>query len=335
MVTKEGANASIGLGLAIVGAVCGTVLTNLATDSAAIKMAGLCLGAAIPPFVEAVGRWRPVRAGLALLVTVAAMLVTYSGALNVGTATGKVIVPAPWTRTPGVPAFEVRPAKLTCSPVCDGKVTVTSTGEAPVTVGTVDISGPAKAKFSRTDDCVGKTLEPGEDCSFEVVFAPAGATGEQAAQVVIRDGRNREEKAVELSGAPPPGRPDLRVSSQGLRCVLQPGETSESRDALRVFFRVSLTEATPGQVPDLVPVKVSSSRGTAVTVSTAVREDTGDPAVASLPLGVLDYGRVHSITITVDPGHRIAERSETNNVLAFRLTIPAKPTSRHATELAC
>ncbi len=350
MATKEAVNASVGLGLAIIGAVCGTVAGSLATEQDVVRLVGLCLGAAIPPFVSTVGRWRPVRAGLAVLITVVAALVTYSGSVGVGTATNSKIVPPPtelveeiktwpakWTpsTTPPSPLrlLEAMPAKLTCRPVCDSKVTIKSTGTAPTHVDTVDIDGQGKAKFTRTDECPGKTLEPGDDCSFEVTFTPAGATATQTAQVVIRGDQDHETK-VELSGTPPPLL-DLGVSSQGLRCILQSGGTAAGRDALQVFFHVSLTGATPEQLPGLVPVKVTSVPGATVTVNTAVSGSSTGSTVAALPLSALDYGRRHSITVTVDPGHKIAERSETNNVLRFRVTIPAKAPAPRTTELSC
>ncbi|MEU4518909.1 hypothetical protein AB0F52_09345 [Amycolatopsis sp. NPDC024027] len=344
-------NASVGLGLAVVGAVCGTVAGSLATEQSVVRLVGLCLGAAIPPFVSTVGRWRPVRAGLAVLITVVAALLTYSGSVGVGAATNSKIVPPPtelveeiktWpakrtpTTTPPSPLrlLEAMPAKLSCRPVCDSKVTIKSTGTAPAHVDTVDVDGQGKAKFTRTDECVGKTLEPGDECSFEVTFKPAGATGTQTGQVVIRGDQGNETK-VELSGTQPPPLLDLGVSSQGLSCVLQPGGTVDGREALQVFFHVSLTGATPEQLPGLVPVKVTSVPGATVTVNTAVSGSSTGSTVAALPLSALDYGRRHSVTVTVDPGHKIAERSETNNVLRFRVTIPAKAPAPRTTELSC
>ncbi|VVJ21624.1 Uncharacterised protein [Amycolatopsis camponoti] len=351
MATKEAVNSSVGLGLAIIGAVCGTVAGSLSTGPGAVRLVGLCLGAAIPPFVSTVGRWRPVRAGFAVLITVVAAMVTYSGSVGVGAATNSKIVPPPielveeiagrsteTTQTSTPPAkvglLEAMPAKLNCRPVCDSKVTIKSTGTAPAHVDTVDIDGPGKAKFTRTDECVGKTLEPGEDCSFKVTFKPAGATSTQTAQVVIRGDQDHETK-VELSGTQPPPLLDLGVSSQGLSCILQPGGTADGRDELQVFFHVSLTGATPEQLPGLVPVQVTSVPGATVTVNTAVSRSSTGSTVAALPLSALDYGRGHSVTVTIDPGHKIAERSETNNVLRFRVTIPAKARAPRTAELSC
>jgi hypothetical protein len=351
MATKEGVNASVGLGLAIIGAACGTVASSLATEPGAARLVGLCLGAVIPPFVSTVGRWRPVRAGLAVWITVVAALVTYSGAFGVGAATGEVIVPPPaelykditgdqtsstptTTPTTEVGRLEALPTKLTCRPSCDSRVTIKSAGKAAVRVETVDLVGPGKAKFTRTDECVGKTLDPGDDCSFEVTFEPAGATGSQTAQVVVR-GDQGLEATVELRGAQSAPLIDLGVSSQGLTCVVQPGGTADGRDALMVFFHVSLTGATAEQLPGIVPVKVTSVPGTTVTVNTAVSGNTTGSTVAALPLSALDYGRAHSISITIDPGSKIAERNEKNNVLRFRVTIPAKSPTRQTTELSC
>jgi hypothetical protein len=145
MATKEGVNASIGLGLAIIGAVCGTAMSSLVTESGAIRLVALCIGAAIPPFVSTIGQWRPVRATLAVLITVVALVVTYSGSVGVTVTTGDVIVPVPpglhvpsKTTTTSPPTattsggddrvLEAAPTKLTCKPLCDSKVTIKSAG---------------------------------------------------------------------------------------------------------------------------------------------------------------------------------------------------------------
>ena len=354
MATTEGANASIGLGLAIIGAVCGTAMAGLVTESGVIRLVALCLGAAIPPFVSTVGQWRPVRAGLAVLITVVALVVTYSGSVGVTVATGDVIVPVPpglhvptkTTTTTSQPTattsggndrvLEAAPAKLTCKPICDSKVTIKSTGKAPVHVKTVELGGPAKAKFTRTAECVGKTVDPGDDCTFEVTFKPAGATGAQTAQLTVEHDASDEPMVIELSGEQPPNPVlDLGVSSKSLSCVLQPGGTVDGRDALEVFFQIALTGATPDQLASLVPVEVSSVPGATVTVNTAVSPDSTGSTVAALPLRASDYGRAHSVTITIDPGHKIAERNESNNTRKFRVTLPAESTARQTVPLHC
>ncbi|WP_410609709.1 hypothetical protein [Amycolatopsis sp. lyj-109] len=353
MATTEATNASIGLGLSIVGAVCGTALSTLVTESGPGRLVALCLGAAIPPFISTVGRWRPVRATLGLLITVVAALVTYSGAAGVTVATGEKIVPVLQIRTKIVGTgsttppsttptrkndrkLEATPARLTCRPVCDSKVSIKSTGEAPVHVDTVELDGPAKAKFTHTGECVGKTLEPGDGCTVDVKFKPGGATGAQTAQLVVKHDLNDEAMVVELSGERPPSPAlDLAVPARGLRCVLQPGGAADGQDALEVFFHVALTGATPEQLPGLVPVKVSSVPGAMVTLNTAVSPDSAGSTVAALPLSAFDYGRAHTVTITIDPDHKIAERSESNNALKFRVTLPAKSTSRQTVPLHC
>jgi hypothetical protein len=345
MATAEAKNTSIGLGLAIIGAVCGTALTSVITEPGWIRLVALCLGAAIPPFVSTVGRWRPVRAAVAVLITVGAAMITYSSAAVVTAATGEEIVPVlhlptiVQTPTPsptvtsthwGGGALKVAPAMVTCKPVCDHEVTITSTGRAPARVGTIKFDGPAKAKFTRTGECLGKTLDPGEECTFRVAFKPAGATGTQTARLVIEHDLNDKAMVVALSAEQPSL--DLAVSSQGASCVLQPGGTVDGHDALEIFFHVALTGATPEQLPGLVPVTVRSVPGATIRLNTAVGPGS---TVAALPLSALDYGRAHSITITVDPDHKIAERNESNNAVQLRVTLPAKTTSHGTVRLHC
>ncbi|WP_284747945.1 hypothetical protein [Amycolatopsis sp. RTGN1] len=285
---------------------------------------------------------------MAVLITVVAAVITYSSAVGVTVATGEEIVPVPPVLRPttttqqttphptvtstheGGGALKVAPAMVTCKPVCDHEVTITSTGSAPARVGTIKFDGPAKAKFTRTGECLGKTLDSGEECTFRVAFKPAGATGTQTARLVIEHDLNDKAMVVALSAEQPSL--DLAVSSGGASCVLQPGGTVDGHDALEIFFHVALTGATPEQLPGLVPVTVRSVPGATIRLNTAVGPGS---TVAALPLSALDYGRAHSITITVDPDHKIAERNESNNAVRLRVTLPVKTTSRGTVRLHC
>ena len=74
-------------------------------------------------------------------------------------------------------------------------VTVTSTGNAPVTFTTLIVSGD----FTETDNCVGQTLAVGSSCSVQVVFAPT-ATGARSGLLTIYANIPGGQATVALNG---------------------------------------------------------------------------------------------------------------------------------------
>lgn len=57
-------------------------------------------------------------------------------------------------------------------------------GDLPVTVTDIDVGGAAQGDFIVNDDCSGTRLDPGENCVFDVTFAPS-ALGNRLAFVTI------------------------------------------------------------------------------------------------------------------------------------------------------
>jgi hypothetical protein len=88
---------------AVLGSVCGTLITEAVQDSMAINLAGAAIGAAIPPFVSATGRYRHLRAATAVVVAFVALGITYSGAQIVSAASGDPILPPIVERTTVLP----------------------------------------------------------------------------------------------------------------------------------------------------------------------------------------------------------------------------------------
>lgn len=64
---------------------------------------------------------------------------------------------------------------------------ISSTGSAPNTIGTPTIAGADESEFAIPgdgDECAGETLDPGEECTVEVVFDP-GSSGAQTAVLSV------------------------------------------------------------------------------------------------------------------------------------------------------
>jgi hypothetical protein len=74
-------------------------------------------------------------------------------------------------------------------------VTVTSTGNAPVTFTTLVLSGD----FTETDNCAGQTLAVGSSCSVQIVFAPT-ATGARSGQLTLYANIPGGQAIVTLNG---------------------------------------------------------------------------------------------------------------------------------------
>jgi len=79
-------------------------------------------------------------------------------------------------------------------------VTVTSTGDTAVTLGTVTVDGLQAADFTKTtDSCSGVTLAVRSRCSITLVFAPSAA-GTRSATLNITDNGPASPHAIPLTG---------------------------------------------------------------------------------------------------------------------------------------
>ncbi len=74
-------------------------------------------------------------------------------------------------------------------------ITVTSSGNQPVTFGTPGVTGD----FVETDNCAGETLATGASCTFNVSFAPT-QTGARSGQLTIYANVSGGQATVSLSG---------------------------------------------------------------------------------------------------------------------------------------
>jgi len=195
-----------GLLLAIAGSVVGTVLTG----AAGTGPWGTLAGAAVLPVVSAVfttrraGERGPLRAIAAvLLLTAAAVFVTWSTVSVADTASGSSVMPGTGHRPSTFPfpgdgrgagtgttaaRVDVDPASLDCDEVALGAQTVCSaelryTGDGTLRVRDVEVRGDAAEDFAvDARDC--DRLTDGETCTVAVLFRPS-APGTRVATVVL------------------------------------------------------------------------------------------------------------------------------------------------------
>jgi hypothetical protein len=91
-----------------------------------------------------------------------------------------------------LPAIELAPSQaLNCgsadvgaAPVSCPDVTIKSTGVAALDIRRIQMTGANSDDFKAGDECLGKSLDPGESCTMTVEFRPS-ATGERNANLTI------------------------------------------------------------------------------------------------------------------------------------------------------
>jgi hypothetical protein len=141
-----------------------------------------------------------------------------SGELRVATyGRGVWQIPLLTAVAPAQPGMATSPSALSFPDQAVGtagapiSLTVTNSGNAPLTVSRIDISlaqlplGP-QAEFFETNTCTGTPIATGQSCTVSVSFAPAG-TGDRSATMTIFGNIAGGQVTVPLSGKGTPGSP--------------------------------------------------------------------------------------------------------------------------------
>ncbi len=125
-----------------------------------------------------------------------------TGELRVGTyGRGIWQIPLLTAVSPAVPGMSVAPASLTFSLQAVGTasgaqtVTVTNTGNAPLVVSQVAVTGD----FHSTDNCVGSSIAAGATCAVQVSFLPS-ATGARSGVLTVYGNVPGGQATVALAG---------------------------------------------------------------------------------------------------------------------------------------
>jgi hypothetical protein len=97
---------SVRLALAVLGSVCGALITGALDTSSTVTLIGAALGSAVPALVTFAGPYQPLRAGVAIAVTVAALFLTYGGftLFDFATDRAETFPLPPGVHQPGPPA---------------------------------------------------------------------------------------------------------------------------------------------------------------------------------------------------------------------------------------
>ena len=79
------------------------------------------------------------------------------------------------------------------------RVSLTNVGTTPFKVTTISVEGKDAVDFTESDNCVGKQIAPGANCTLMVRFKPE-QNGKQNADVAVRDSANYSAQVVGLVG---------------------------------------------------------------------------------------------------------------------------------------
>lgn len=207
------------LTVAMVGAASGAVvpaaLELMGSMPPAVSLAGLAVGAALPPFIVAVGRHRRVRMGVAVILTSVALALSYSGLTAFAFAAGQqpvvpvppqvkaIVVPDSTEVSPiGTLGIAVYPETISCDDDGCTELTVISTGSRELRVTSLEFDGAARGNLTATG-CEGARLSNGETCTISVAVRP-GSGGTATAQLVIHQNLKGPATYVPVNLTAPP-----------------------------------------------------------------------------------------------------------------------------------
>ncbi|WP_181774951.1 hypothetical protein [Amycolatopsis pittospori] len=313
--------------MSVLAAVCSAVITTTLGATPGWNLAGAVLAAAIPPMISASGPRPGMRVGVAVAVTAVSVLVTYGGFTSFAYVTEQQSTfPDPAELFVGGPTKDrragiaVSPDILKCTTSgCPRKISIVSTGEAPLKVGKISFDGDSG--FGRTGECQGKTLQPQEKCEFGVTFKTEDPGVTRNGRMLIENNATDSPSSVTVEGRTS-SLPDLSLSAVGVSCSMQPTRSIAGTGALRVTFKIQLTGALPGRTKPTVRVSARSDTG----LSAGFQAVLGAPGKSvtssvSFPLKTTQVNRTHTLIITLDPRKEIAESDETDNQAKVAITV--------------
>ncbi len=182
-------------------------------------------------------------------------------------------------------------------------VTLTSTGNTPVTINSLVVSGD----FVESDTCSGQSIAVGATCTIQVVFAPA-ATGARTGLLTVYANVAGGQATVALTG----------IGSAAAAIVLAPvalsfAATIVNQTTAAQIITVSNTGGTPS--PLTVPVLTGDFQITANTCGATLAAATAcSVAVAFTPSG--SGTRNGTLSVTDDAGTQVATLVGTGNAPA-------------------
>jgi hypothetical protein len=297
----------------------------LGASSPNLVLVGAVLGAAIVPFATTVGRGRPLRLAMAVLVTAGAVGITYAGTIVVSTVTEQEILPESdalanvlsTTEEPPVDpqnGMKVTPTKLGCNPECESPITIKNIGLEPLVIKGVEFQGEDETSFTHDGNCDEAGLDVGEACELNVQFNPDGTNGDATTTLDVRNDLSYTPASVSVTGntTGPAEEVDLEIDASAVSC------TYENEETMSVAFRVTLAGSDESRT---VPVKVTTGSDSSVTVDAYA----GDPPETTVAAPLSIDGEEFAVAIAVDPDDAVAEADDSNNTYTITALVPSEP----------
>ena len=137
--------------------------------------------------------------------------------------TGTGVAPQPAvTLSPAAPSF---PVTTQGTSSLAQTLTVLSTGNAPLHVSSVSITGPNAPDFSFTNNCA-SAVAPGSGCAISLVFSPLGP-GQRTASLTISDDAPASPQTIPLSATANPAFRAGAVSGGSMSATVSAGQSAQ------------------------------------------------------------------------------------------------------------
>lgn len=143
--------------------------------------------------------------------------------------------------------------------------------------------------------------------------------------------------APQTSGAPgassaPGARFDLVASPDNAECSYVPNGHLSGADLLNVHFFFLIIGGNP---PDVPAVTVSGSSDSGLSASYSSGPNNQAVSTAQFALRPGDFGRSHTLTVTVDSSNQVAETDESDNRIRVSVALPSPRPSQAIDPLPC
>ena len=177
-------------------------------------------------------------------------------------------------------------------------VMLTNTGAVALTVKSVSFGGVDAGEFKQTNNCA--TVEPSENCTINVAFAPT-ATGGSSANLIVGDNAGTGSQQVVVSGmataapgfsiGPASGSSNSATISAGQTASFGLTVTPSGSFSGTVSLGCAITPAVTPAPVCTVPASFNVAQGTAaavtVKVSTTAATTAGSISQVNLPQGMI------------------------------------------------
>jgi Lactonase, 7-bladed beta-propeller/Abnormal spindle-like microcephaly-assoc'd, ASPM-SPD-2-Hydin len=156
-------------------------------------------------------------------------------------------------------------------------LTIKNTGSAPLSITTIQLTGPNAADFEMTNDCGGPSYSQNNGCTLSVAFTPS-ASGSRSAQILITDNAPTAVPTIALNGVTATESVTISPgSSDGMSETVLAGETATynlkvvSTFSGTIFFSpcTGAPATATCTVPSPLPVLANQTTPFSISVATA------------------------------------------------------------------